>query len=145
MPTLLTNYHPDKVILSFKGINITGYAEGTFIEVERAEDAFMEYVGSLGEVCRTRNLNRLGTVTLTLMATSAVNDALTAIAVQDEDGSIIETGALQLKDGNGNMKCDAPEAWIKKMPKVERAKESGTVQWVITCASLTIKPGGNVV
>lgn len=137
------NYHPDKVILSFKHVLITGYANDTFISVERTEDGFSEYVGTLGDVCRTRNLNRTGTVTLTLMMSAPSNDLLTAIALHDEQTGY-GTGPLLLKDLNGTTVCSASQAWIRKLPTIERGKEAGTIQWVIACADLVIRAGGNV-
>src|SRR5688500_18008985 len=113
MPQALTNYHPDQVVLSFMGVTFRGYAEGTFIEIEREEDGLIDYTGSLGEVCRTKNLNLVGEVVVTLMASSPVNDLLTAIALADQQSGL-NYGPLICKDLNGTMRCFSPEAWIKK-------------------------------
>jgi hypothetical protein len=43
------------------------------------------------------------------------------------------------------MVCFGAEAWVMKRPKIERAKESGTVQWVFAVAKLEIFEGGNVI
>lgn len=43
-------YDPEKVILSYGGVAITGYAEGAFIEVEKNEDNVFPYVGTQGDV-----------------------------------------------------------------------------------------------
>jgi len=139
----LTNYHTDQVILIWNDIHINGFSNDTFIEVERNEDGFTTYVGSLGDVCRTKNMNRSGKITVTLMATAPVNDTLAALAQVDEDTGL-EYAPIQLKDLNGNMRADGAEAWISKRPKIERAKESGTVQWVFEVAVLNLNEGGNV-
>lgn len=136
-------YNVDENIVSWKGINIVGYASDTFIEAEREEDGFTHYVGSLGDVCRTRNLNRMGKVTITLMATAAVNDLLAAAAQADEDTGD-NWGPIQIKDLNGNMRINGSEAWIQKRPKIERGKESGTIQWVFIVAEMKVFEGGNV-
>lgn len=140
----LTNYHTDQVVLTWNGINITGYANDTFVEVEREEDSFTTYVGALGDVCRTKNLNRLGKITVTLMASAPVNDLLAAQAQDDEDNGL-SFGPIQVKDLNGNMRANGAEAWVMKRPKIERAKESGSIQWVFVVASLNVTEGGNVV
>lgn len=137
------NYSPDQVVASFMDINITGYMDGTFIEVERDEDSFTKHVGALGDVTRTKNLNRSGKVTITLKAESPVNDLLAALLQTDEQFAATY-GPLSIKDLNGNMRCSATYAWILKAPKVERAKESGSVQWIFDCADLFIFPGGNI-
>jgi hypothetical protein len=136
-------YSPDRVLLLFGDLIINGYANDTFIEVERDEDTFMKYTGSLADVARTRNLNRGAKVTITLMAVAPVNDALSIIAQEDEIG-IDRTAVMEIKDDSGNTFCHAEIAWIQKMPKVERGKESGTIQWVFDCADMEIFPGGNI-
>jgi hypothetical protein len=139
------NYDPSEVALSWMGINITGYSDGTFIEAERDEDAFTKYVGALGDVTRARNLNRSGKVTVTLMASAPVNDLIAAIASVDDAFGSGGVGPLSITDFNGTTVCGATYAWVMKQPKIERAKEAGTVQWVFDCAQLFIKAGGNLV
>ncbi len=138
------NYDPLQVSFSFMGARISGYCDDTFIEVEREEDAFTKHVGSLGDVTRVRNLNRSGSVTLTLMAEAPSNDILTALAIADEQFGE-EFGPLLIMDHNGNMEVFSSTAWIKKMPKIERGKESGTVVWEFECADLEIIAGGQVI
>ena len=138
------NYDPGKVFVSFQGIQVTGYAEGTFVSVERAEDAFEMAVGSGGDVTRVRNRNRCGSVTVTLMAESPTNDLLTAVAKSDElfgDGY----GAVMVKDGNGTSIYAASTAWIRKMPTSEYADGASTREWTFDCAELDMNPGGALV
>ena len=137
-------YDPQQMTCSFKGENITGFAEGTFIEIERNEDAYTVYVGATGDVTRTRSRNRTGKATLTLMAQAPSNDSLMDIHMDDEqfgDG----VGPLLIKDLNGLTVARAAEAWVTKVPKVERGKEAGTSQWVLECAVIIIEARGNVV
>ncbi len=140
----LETYHTDKVHLSWNGINITGYGKDTFVEVEREEDGFTTYVGSLGDVCRSKNLNRTGKITITLMQTSPVNNLL-AQAVQDDEDFGDAFGPIQLKDLTSSPSrplAFAAEAWVMKRPKIERGKESGTVQWVFMVANLIVYESG---
>lgn len=137
-------YNPALVVVSYKGINVTGFMDGTFIEAERDEEAFTKHVGATGDVTRTRNLNESGKVTITLVQTSPTNDLLAAQLSIDEILGI-GYGPLQIKDLSGNMVCRALHAWINKAPKVERAKESGSCVWVFDCAKLEITAGGNVI
>ncbi len=139
----ITNYFIDQVIVSFGPIDINGYANDTFVEIEREEDGWTTYVGALGDVCRTQNLNRSGKITLTLMATAPVNDLLAAIAQEDEDFGI-DYHPMSVKDLSGNMRASGEDAWIVKRPKIERGKESGTVQWVFMVAKLNLFEGGNL-
>lgn len=136
-------YSPDLVVVTFKNVIINGFAPDTFVEVERDEDGFMKYVGSLGDVARTKNLNRAGKITITLMAVAPVNDLLQTWADIDESTGL-GYGSFLVKDLSGNMFCHSETAWIMKRPKVERGKESGTVQWVFDCADVEIGAGGNI-
>src|SRR5690242_2021423 len=138
------NYAPDHVSFVFKGFPIMGFQDGTFIEAERKEDGFTMHVGALGDVTRVKNLNRTGHVTLTLMAQHPDNDTLQSIADDDEQNST-GVGTLQIMDHNGNMEVHASLAWIRKRPKIDRAKEAGPTTWTFDCADLELNSGGNVV
>jgi len=137
-------YDPAKFHLSIGGVPISGYAPDTFISAERAENGFTTQVGASGEVTRTRNNNRTGTVTVTLMASSLSNDVLNAYAQLDELSS---TGIFVLSgfEFNGTSSLLAENAWVEKLPQTQRAKELGQVEWVIACADLAINTGGLVI
>lgn len=130
-------YSPDQVKISFGGIAITGYMDGTFVDAERNEDQYTMHVGSLGDVTRTRNLNKTGKVTITLMQHAPINELLQTKLSLD-DLADIPPQPLQIKDLSNNMRVHASQAWITKPPKIERAKESAGIQWVFECANLEI-------
>lgn len=137
----MRTFDPKGVLASFANIPISGYADGTFIEVERAEDAYMLTIGAWGEGARARNYNRSGTITFTLLQTSPINDLLSAAALKDElTGAGI--GALFIKDIGGATLVSADNAWIKKVPTVSVGKEVETREWVIECESMNIFVGG---
>lgn len=141
--SLFHNYDPGRVVAAFRGIPILGYADGTFIAVERAEDAFTSEVGAGGDVTRVRSRNRTGTATFTLLSSSPTNDLFSGVALEDEMFGT-GVGPLLVKDLNGTTLIEAPVAWIKKSPAVEYAKEAGSREWVIECAELFMKVGGAV-
>src|SRR4051812_46637986 len=117
-------YDPKRNVLAFLGLNITGYAEGTFIKVARGADTFTKHVGSDGEVARTRSRDKSGSITITLMGSSLSNDDLSVAAALDElrgDG----VGPILLKDLQGSSIAGGPNAWVRKVPDLERAKELG--------------------
>lgn len=138
------NYDPQLVVASFRGIPLLGPMDGTFITVERAEDAFSMAVGAAGDVTRIRNRNRTGSVTITLKAESPGNDLFSAVALEDE---LFGTGVgtFLLKNLNGTTVCEAPIAWIRKVANVEYGDEGSGREWVIDCAELTMFVGGAIV
>jgi hypothetical protein len=133
-------YDPGKVIVTFKGQLISGFADGTFISAERAGDAFTKTVGSGGEVARSRNRDKSGTVTLTLMETASGNAILAAFANQDE---LLGTGqgVLFIKDLSGN-ELISGNAWIQKRPTMEKGKEVSNREWTFAVESLELFEGG---
>lgn len=134
-------YDPAQVFATFAGIPINGFAEGTFISASRDEDTFTKHTGAGGDVARTRNRNKGGKVSFTLMASSPTNDLLSAQAAADELAGT-GAGALLVKDGNGSTVLAAPNAWISKPPAVEFGKELGDREWTIDCDELDMVIGG---
>jgi hypothetical protein len=136
-------YDPALVNVSFSGIPLSGFAPDTFLKATRSTDAFALKIGAGGEAARALSRDRSGEVTLTLMATSQSNDLLSAIANADEQSGQ-GVGALFIKELNGTTLLMAESAWVKKMPDLERGTDIATVEWVFTCADLTVFLGGLV-
>ena len=141
---LFNNYDPGRVVASFNGIPFLGFMDGTFISAERTEDGFTMQVGAGGDVTRVRSRDTTGSVTLTLQAASPTNDLLSSIALTDELFGT-GTGALMVKDLNGNTLLEAPIAWVRKLPTTEFADEASSREWVFDCANLIKFVGGGVI
>lgn len=136
-------YDPAEHLASFLGNPITSWGPDTFIAATRNEDGWTPTVGAGGEGARTRNRNRSGRVTFTLLASSPENDILAAAAELDErtgEGS----GPLFIKDRLGTMVVHAESAWIVKKPDLTRAKALGTVEWIIETLELETFAGGSL-
>jgi hypothetical protein len=136
------SYDPTEVSTTFSGQPIAGYATDTFIECVRDEDAWTLTVGNSGDGARSRNPVKSGTITITLLAHSPSNALLQAIADADElSGEGV--GEFMVKDRSTlTALCLARSAWIQKPPDWTRAKELGTVTWVLRTDELTIKHDG---
>lgn len=135
-------YSADYVDIDYGGATLTGYAD-TFIEVEYEEPDFKKHVGSLGDVTRTRLLNKSGKITVTLMDASQSNDQLNSFAAADRaNGRGFKP--FTMRDRSSNTTIHAAQCWVERMPKVGRAKESGNTVWVFECAFLEMDVGGSV-
>lgn len=135
-------YNPKKVIVTFLGAQLSGFAEGSFVSVE-SNDLFTKHIGSDGEGCRTQNADRSGSCTLTLMQSSASNDFLTAASLTDQRTSL-GTGPLSITDGSGRTVVLAAEAWIAKRPNSEFSNEAGSREWRFETLDLSTDfVGGN--
>lgn len=140
MPT--RTYDPKAVLVNFLGNPMIGYAEGSFVKIERNDDAYALLVGADGEAARSRSRNKSGIITITLMQSSPSNLILSAAVLADElSGTGI--GALFIKDNSGTTLAVAANAWVKKHASVNFSKELGDKEWVLECDSLEIVNGGN--
>jgi len=137
-------FDPKLVVMSFAGIQISGYMDGTFIMAEREVDTFEKSVGAGGDVTRVRSNNRSGTITLTLQAASPTNDLLSARAIIDEQTGL-GTGVAMVKNINGTTLVSAADAWIQKPANVEYADTASGREWVIACADMRMFIGGALI
>jgi hypothetical protein len=48
------------------GLPATGFADGTFVAIDRASDAFVKHVGADGKVSRAGTSDKSGTITITI-------------------------------------------------------------------------------
>jgi hypothetical protein len=137
-------YDPGSVMVIFGPNVLSGFSDGSMVRVERDEDAFTKKVGADGECTRTRNRNRCGSVVVTLMQTSASNLVLAGLLTADE---LATTGVsilpLTVKDNAGNTLHTALNAWVKKSPVSEFAKEAGPREWTIDTGPMVNVEGGN--
>lgn len=135
-------YNPKRYVISFGGHTLTGFADGTFVSVQKAADDFTKVVGADGEVARSASADESATVTLTLLQTSRSNDVLSAFRREDKLTNLGKKPLL-IKDLNGTTVASAAEAWIARGPNIENAKEISPRVWVIDCSHLFEHIGGN--
>jgi hypothetical protein len=142
---LFREYSADQHILVWKGIEAKGVAEGTFFSAERAEDSVKVKAGGKGAVVRSRMLNRIAQVTITLLPTSPTNTLFSAVLAADEAGITVGAGVgpLLIKDLNGATILSAENAWIRKMPKKDIGDEPQNVEWILDCDALVGVVGGS--
>lgn len=142
--SLFSNYDPARVVVIFRGLQLLGPMDGTFISAERTEDGFMTQVGAAGDVTRVRSRDKTGSVTVTLQAASPSNEDLSAVYAEDEAFGT-GYGPLMVKDLNGTTLISAEKAWIKKLPNVEFADEASSREWILDCAELEMFVGSAVI
>jgi len=134
----MKNYDASEVSLIVGAIEIdSGRAKGPFVRVEMESDDFDDDVGADGEVVRWKTHDRRATVTVTLMASSASNQALSALSNLDR---LTPNGAgvvpFLLEDRNGDTVLESLECWVKKQPPVEYGAEPGTREWVLRLSNV---------
>lgn len=131
----LHSYRPKDVVVTFGGVQLSGFGEDSFIMVEPTEATFTMVSGVDGAASRSLTGNATGKVTITLMQTSESNAYLTAIFNADKlTGEGVKS--LLIQDNSGKDVHFAPYAFIEQMPSAEYAKEVGTREWSFLCADL---------
>jgi hypothetical protein len=135
-------YNPKKTITTFLGVPLTGYADGTFVTVDKAADAYSLTIGGDGEGARAQSADESGTVKVVLLQTSASNDFL-ANALRKDKLTGVGYGPLMVKDVSGRSIALAAEAWVQKEATVEFGKEIVGREWTLASANLDHYVGGN--
>jgi hypothetical protein len=138
----VSTYDPKQVAIIFGGFSLSGFADGSFVTVERNEDAFTLQMGTDGEGTRSKSNNKSGRVTVRLMQSSESNAILSGIAKSDE---LSNSGVqpLMVKDNSGASLYVAEQSWIVKMPSAEYDREASEREWIIETDSLQMFEGGN--
>lgn len=136
-------YNPKEITMIFGPTGqITGFADGTFLTVEKNEDAFSLQIGTDGEGTRSKTNNNSGRITFSLMQSSPANDILSTIHTADLE---LSSGVFPLfiKDLNGNSLFEASQAWITRFPSSEFGREATSREWIVETDSLIMFPGGS--
>ena len=118
-------YDPKKVIVVFGSVNITGFDEGTFVQIETQGDGTTAVVGCDQEVVRSISPQSiLKKIVITLLQSSDSNDKLSSIQDSDnQSGNGVK--ALSIKDLSGRTLLKSSSAWIVKKPQVQRGRSAG--------------------
>lgn len=138
-------YDADQIVINWAGIPIdSGFADGEFCRVEQNENDFTTYVGTDGDVSRSKTNNRTAVITILLAQTSPTNAALSAVNNLDRiKANGAGVGPLLIKDKNGTSLYAAEKCWISKPPAVSFDRTTTTREWTLECASLERLDGGN--
>lgn len=135
-------YDPKLFSIIVGGKIISGFGDGTFIKLERNQQAFQLKMGTDGEGTRAKSNDLSGKLTITLMQSSPSNDDLSSFAAADQ---LANAGAVPcfVKDGSGRTVASCETAWVQKLPDSEFSNEAQTRVWVLETAALVLFVGGN--
>jgi hypothetical protein len=135
-------FDPKQCLVIIGGVPMSGFADGTFVSIERTSDTFTKVSGADGIVSRAKSNDRSGTLTLTLAQTSPSNDVLSGFAIKDEMAGAGIVPIL-VKDLSGRSIYIAAFGWVKKPPTGEFGKEIANREWTLDLADLDMFAGGN--
>ena len=135
-------YNPKEVAVIVAGRIIGGFADGTFVGVERNNDSWTLSVGADGEGTRSKSSDRSGRFTITLNQSSESNEYLSELEIAD-DLSGTGTFPVLIKDNSGTSIYEAETAWIVKPAGAPFGKESDNREWIIETDYLRVFTGKN--
>lgn len=136
-------YAPDRVKLVVGVHSVSGYADGTFIQIEPLGDGITSQAGADGEVARVMSADKRVKITITLQQTSKSNDVLNLLLSADHLSGGDKPFPLMLADLRGGTLIATDAAWIVNRPTVEFGKELTEREWVIETARAQFSVGGN--
>jgi len=130
-------YSPGKVVVTVAGQEINGFADGTFVQIERVSDGATSQAGADGEVARALSSDQRHRVTLTLQQTSPANTVLSTLA--DIDAMTCGgTFPVTVQDLCGDSLFAAEQAWPVRKANVEYSNEVTTREWVLETGAPTV-------
>lgn len=135
-------YDPKQIIVIYGGFQLSGFQDGTFLNVDMNEDAFSLTVGADGEPVRSKSNNNSALMTLTLQQSSASNDVLSGFYNADRLSNSGQQPIL-IKDGSGTTLYSSDAAWVKKAAASEFGNEAGGREWQLESGDMQVFIGGH--
>jgi len=131
-----TTYDFKKVIVTFGGVPIDGYAEGSVVKIEASDpEGFKKKTGADGEVSWSKSNNNTHKVTLVLKQSSTGNAYLSSVRNTDKiTGKAILP--LSITDLNGTSKHFWQHARVLGDIPWEYGADETDRQWVIDTAQI---------
>lgn len=143
---IFKNYDPGRVIIVVNGVQIQGFADGTFVKVARKTPSFSDKAGAGGDVVRTKSRDLRATMEITLLPSSPSNDYLSGLVATDEhvDAGVGAVGPVMVKELNGTTVCAGANAWVTQPADTEFGAEPVNRTWLVTVASLSVMNVGGL-
>lgn len=135
-------YDPARVIATWNGVPLSGYAPGTMISVSRNADAATSVSGADGESAFVRSQDKTGGGTFSLMNTSLGNSVLTAAFVAWE--AVGATGVITITDLSTGSTLFSAQAVPKKPAPLEYGTDMPVKAWEIEMLNVQILSFGSV-
>lgn len=146
--TLLGSYSPENVICVISNDKFThtisGFADGTFLNITRIIPASTLYTGGDGTNCRViRNVTNLD-ITFTLHQSAESNDVLSQLLNLDMLArNSDELFSFLLRDTTGRTVISTPTCFIGANPDVNFETDVTTRDWTLHSIGSDIHIGGN--
>ncbi len=131
MASEVRSYNPGKLVVIAGGVPLTGFADGTFINIEAVTDGVTSQAGADGEIARAISTDKRQRVTLTFQQTSRANLILSGFQAADSISGAGIMFPLYIQDLLGSMQFVVAQAWVVKKATRTYSKGIENREWVI--------------
>lgn len=125
-------YNAKDCVITVGGVYITGLGED-MVSCEKDEDNFSTTVGAQGDIVVNRTNNSLGTITITVQATSPQKSYLLGLA---KSGTMFDVWVINKSLAE---KVGGTKAMMKKTPSMEQGTEVGDREFEIQVFDYTVE------
>lgn len=129
---MVNQYNAKDTVVTVDGVYITGLAE-TMVTGEKDEEMFSTSVGAQGDVVVNETNNPLGTLTITVQATSPQKAYLIGLA---KSGAIVPVWAANKTIGE---RMGGTMARLKNFPSIEEGAEAGDREFQFAVFDYTVE------
>jgi len=125
---MVKTYDAKQVVLTWGGIQLSGFPEGSFINIVKSADNVTRKVGADGHVSRSLNADKTYDITITLEGTSVSNDYISGVRILDDATG---KGVLPflMTDLSGSTVFFAESMWVSKDADVDLSNEISENAW----------------
>ena len=127
----MTTYNAKDCTITVGGVFLTGLSE-TMVTGSKDEEFFDTAVGAKGDIVVNQKNNPIGTVTVTLQATSPSRSFLSGIAYE---GKVVPVWVTNKSTGE---RFGGSQAMLKKTPDVEYGAEAGDREYEFAVFDYTV-------
>ena len=139
----IASYNPDEVMALVAGfIPLSGFVDGTFIDITKDVMPFGSARTADGTVSRIYHNDQTYTIAITLHNGSPTNDVLTKLWQLDEITQRAKFPLL-IKDNSGTDLFFSTTTWIEQLPSMTKDVTITGRTWVLRSSQAVINFGGN--
>ena len=138
----VTTVDPKNVIVSIGGVQMSGFVDGTFLEISADVQQFTKVVGADGYTTRVKSNDYGATLTLTLAQSSPSNDVLSGFFNADKlaNAGIVP---ILIRDLSGSTVVFSATGWIQQFPDISFSNEITDRAWIFDLADVEMVVGGS--
>ena len=131
--TAIYAYSGSQVLVSFGGLIVKGRPDGAFVRIEPTNDEYGDQVGIDGGITIFSSGDPRSTITMILSQSSPFNLVLSNRLIAAKALSQPLIGEIIVRDLSGPLtgqSLHTGQAWLRRSPTKEYAREPGTREWV---------------